>query len=233
MRKIFKSLSALALSLMLTVGLVSIAYAESSVTYKGGAEKFVFLEGSKYTDSDLFGSFKGVMPGDELSQTITIRNRFRNADTVKIYLRAVAHDDSGNPLSENVAAETDLPSMQEFLSQLSMTVKQGDTLLFEASPDQLGGLEKNVLLGSFPKNSSTELVVTLTVPLELGNEFQNRTGEVDWVFTAEEFTESNPSIPKTGDESNITLWTVLTFLSIAGITVLSIIYKRKNTSQSK
>lgn len=229
MKKILKIVSALVLSMMLILG--TTAFADSSVKYEGGAEKFVFLDGSKYSSSDLFGNFKDVMPGDELSQTIKIKNSFRDADTVKIYIRAVAHD-AQNPLSANVAAETDIPTMQDFLSQLSMRVTQGDKIIFEASPEQLDGLKENVLLGSFPKNSGTELVVTLSVPLELGNEFQSRIGEVDWVFTAEEICKPtpkpcDPSIPKTGDESSAALWAALLLLSGTGAAVFYTAFKKK------
>ncbi|MBS1419995.1 MAG: hypothetical protein HP001_07180 [Oscillospiraceae bacterium] len=212
MKKTFKTVSALALVLVLLLGLGTAACAESSVTYEGGAEKFVFLEGGDYTATDLFQGLKGVMPGDMLEQKITIKNTVTSVPNVKIYMRALVHDEAGNPLSPNVAAATELASMQDFLSQLSMTVKQGERVLFEASPDQLGGLKDNVLLGTFSGNSSTELTVTLTVPIELGNEYMNRVGEVDWVFTAEEIPATDK--PKTGDGSSPALWTLLMALSI-------------------
>lgn len=226
MKKMFKTVSALALALVLLLGLGASAYAESSVTYEGGAEKFVFLEGSDYTTSDLFQGFKGVMPGDTLEQKITIKNTLTSVPNVKIYMRALVHDEAGNPLSPTVAAETELASMQDFLSQLSMTVKQGDRVLFEASPDQLGGLKDNVLLGTFSGNSSTELTVTLTVPIELGNEYMNRVGEVDWVFTAEEIPASDK--PKTGDESSAALWAVLMALSVMAMAPAVFLMMKKN-----
>lgn len=225
MKKIFKNITALALALLLLSGLSVTAFAESSVTYEGGAEKFVFLEGSDYTDTDLFEGFKGVMPGDSLTQEITVRNNFTGTDKVKIYMRAVAHDEEGNPLSENVAAETDLVTMQDFLSQLSMTVTQGDKVLFEASPDQLDGLAENVLLGTFPGKSHTTLTVTLNVPIELGNEYMDRIGEVDWVFTAEEI--KNPDKPQTGDDSNIALYASLMLLSASCVVFVIGAKKRK------
>ena len=91
MKKTIKTLSVLALALALLLGLSAVAFAESSVSYKGGAEKFVFLEGGAYTDTDMFGGFKGVMPGDELTQKVTVRNSFTDVEYVKIYLRAVPH----------------------------------------------------------------------------------------------------------------------------------------------
>lgn len=51
------------------------AYADTgSVTYDGNAQSFVFLPGSDYSPSDLFPDFKGVMPGDRLTQTLRLRN---------------------------------------------------------------------------------------------------------------------------------------------------------------
>ncbi|MEA5152858.1 MAG: LPXTG cell wall anchor domain-containing protein [Oscillospiraceae bacterium] len=211
MKKTIKTLSVLALALALLLGLSAVAFAESSVSYKGGAEKFVFLEGGAYTDTDMFGGFKGVMPGDELTQKVTVRNSFTDVEYVKIYLRAVPHG-VDNALSENVAAGTDLAAMQDFLSQLSMTVKQGDKLLFSASPAELGGLSDKVLIGAFQGNASVDLTVTLSVPEELGNEYMDNIGEVDWEFTAEEIPYTKP---KTGDESSLTLW-----LAVMGASLL-------------
>lgn len=62
-------------------------------------------------------------------------------------------------------------------------------VLFNASPEKLDGLKENVLLGKLKSGLQTELNVELTVPMELGNEYANRIGEVDWVFTVEEVSE--------------------------------------------
>ena len=148
-------------------GMVPAAFAaDSSITYVNGAEKFVIVPNND-SKNDLFHSFKGVMPGDTIDQKITVKNDSNNL--VVIYLRAVANENT-----------------QGFLQQLSMTVKQGDKTLFDASPDKLDGLEENVLLGQFAPNQHTDLMVTLKVPLELSNDYANLTGVVDWVFTVEE-----------------------------------------------
>ena len=138
--------------------------ADSSITYVNDAEKFVFVP-----SDNLFDNFKGVMPGDTIEQKITVKNGSNKM--VKIFLRAVANENT---------------VMQGFLQQLSMTVKQGDKTLFDASPDKLDGLAENVLLGQFAPNQHTDLMVTLKVPLELNNDYANLTGVVDWVFTVEE-----------------------------------------------
>ena len=228
MKKTLKTISALALALVLLLGMGATAFAESKVTYEGGAEKFVFLPGSEYTETDLFENFKGVMPGDVITQEITVQNNYTKAEKVKIYLRAVVHDEQGNPLSEEVARTEDLVSMQDFLSQLTMTVKQGDKVLFSASPDELDGLKENVLLGAFPGNSYTKLVVELSVPIELGNEYANRVGEVDWVFTAEEVTKT----VQTGDDSDLILWAALMTLSLVTAAGVILSLNRKNKEHS-
>ena len=228
MKKTLKTISALALALLLLLGMGATAFAESKVTYEGGAEKFVYLPGSEYTETDLFENFKGVMPGDVITQEITVQNNYTKAEKVKIYLRAVLHDEQGNPLSEEVAKSEDVVSMQDFLSQLTMTVKQGDKVLFSASPDELDGLKENVLLGTFPGKSYTKLVVELSVPIELGNEYANRVGEVDWVFTAEEVTKT----VQTGDDSDLILWAALMTLSLVTAAGVILSLNRKNKEHS-
>ena len=228
MKKTLKTISALALALLLLLGMGATAFAESKVTYEGGAEKFVFLPGSEYTETDLFENFKGVMPGDVITQEITVQNDYTKAEKVNIYLRAVVHDEQGNPLSEEVARTEDLVSMQDFLSQLTMTVKQGDKVLFSASPDELDGLKENVLLGTFPGRSKTILTVELSVPFELGNEYANRVGEVDWIFTAEEVTKT----VQTGDDSDLILWAALMTLSLVTAAGVILPLNRKNKEHS-
>ena len=140
------------LIIALLLGICPTAFAaDSSITYVNGAEKFVFVP-----SDDLFDNFKGVMPGDTIEQTITVKNG--SSRTVKIFLRAVANENT---------------VMQGFLQQLSMTVKQGDKTLFDASPAELDGLAENVLLGQFAPNTGTDLVVTLKVPITLGNAYAN------------------------------------------------------------
>lgn len=188
MRKFNKRLLSLLLGAAVSLTtFVTPVLAASSVTYEGGSEKFVFVPGSEYTDTDLFENFKNVMPGDSLEQTIYVANSYKGSDYVKIYLRAVAHDEEKNPLSEKVAADKeDVASMSDFLSQLSMKVYLGEKVIYEASPDELDGLSENVLIGSFAYGAGAELKVTLDVPIELGIKYANREGEVDWVFTVEE-----------------------------------------------
>ena len=171
------------------------ALAAASVSYEGGAEKFVFLPGS-----DLFESFKNVLPGDELTQTITVRN---DKDMqVRIYLRA-------EPVNQ---------ASEEFLSQLTLTVTCKDKEIFDAAASETAQLTKATLLGTFRKNGSTDLTVTLSVPAELGNEYMSAIGIVPWTFIAEEIPDDET--PHTGDWFQLGWWLLaaaIIVVAIAGV----------------
>lgn len=201
MKNLTKLLSSLTFTLILFLGTTLTALAaDSNVTYAGEADKFIFEPGTGYSPTDLFDGFKNVMPGDRVMESITITNKASDCDYVQVYLRAVAHDEEGNPLTYDedfesadgknqagVAGRRDetFVTMADFLAQLSMKVYQGWKVLFEASPNELGGLSENVFLGALRKGETTTLTVELAVPIELGNEYASRVGEVDWVFSVE------------------------------------------------
>ena len=219
MKRVISVVFLLVLMMLLPVTVL----ADASVTYEGGAEAFVTVP-----EGDLFESFKGVMPGDTVKQTVTVKNDLSGNYNVKIYLRAIAHDES-NPLSTETAKTETAASMTDFLSKLSMTVCQGDQVLFEATADQLGGLKENVLLGTFSRGQSTELTVQLTVPVELGNEYTSRVGEVDWVSTAEEIAV-DPVGPVTGDNANVMLLVILLVISAAAL--IALLYGRRKVQKN-
>lgn len=217
MKRTFRNLSSLLLALVMILSLSVTAFAaDSSITFKGAQEGFDFQPGSQYTATDLFDSFKDVMPGDKLTETIQIKNEASDCDYIKLYMRAVVHDENGNPLTysetfentdgkdqANVDGQRDetVATMQDFLSQLTMRIYNGDELIYEASPDEAGALVNNVLLGTLSKGESLNLKVELDVPIELGNEYANRVGEVDWVFLAECFEYEKLTVHKAWDDN--------------------------------
>lgn len=201
MKRFFSRVCSLTLVLLLLLSLSSVAFA-ASIRFEGFSEGFVFEPGSEYTETDLFDGFKNVMPGDVLTETITFTNAAQDCDFVQLYMRAKAHDETDNPLSERVAEVEDLAGMTDFLAQLSMKVWNGTELIFDASPDELDGLRENCLLGTFRSGETATLTVELTVPLSLGNEYAKRVGEVDWVFHIEAYNESQISVRKVWSDGN-------------------------------
>lgn len=202
MKRTCKTIFSLVLTLLLTVSLATSAFAASSITFKGFSDGFDFQPGSEYTETDLFDGFKNVMPGDTVTDTITFTNEATDCDYVNLYMRAEAHDEAGNPLSEKAAEKESVATMTEFLSQLSMKVWNGTELIYDASPDQLDGLQDNTLLGTFRTGDTTTLKVELAVPIELDNRFANRVGEVDWIFHVEAYNESQLSVRKVWSDGN-------------------------------
>ena len=247
MKKSMKKLLSLAMILAALAALAVPALAADAVVSRKGNDIVIETTGSGYTDTDLFDNFKNVMPGDERTEAITIKNNVTGYDYVKLYIRAVPHDEQGNPLTydeayenedgkdqKNAAGERDetVAAMADFLSKLSMDVYLVNAdgtkeTIFSASPDKSAQLTDNVLLGTFAKGQSAKLEAVLTVPAELGNEYANRVGEVDWLFTVEGFNNEKPLIP-TGQLN----WPVAVFgtlgalLLVGGVIVLG--KKKKN-----
>ena len=203
MKKSCKAILSLLLMLLMVMSLAPTALAASpAITFNGFSKGFDFQPGSEYTQTDLFGGFKNVMPGDTVTETITFTNAADDCDFVNLYMRAEAHDEAANPLSPKVAEKETAATMAEFLSKLSMKVWNGTELIYDASPDQLDGLKSNKLLGTFRTGETATLKVELTVPVELDNKFANRVGEVDWIFHVEAYNESQLSVRKVWSDGN-------------------------------
>ena len=203
MKKSSKAILSLVLMLLTVMSLAATAFAASpSITFNGFTSGFDFKPGSEYTETDLFGSFKNVMPGDTVTETITFTNSAADCDFVNLYMRAEAHDETENPLSPKVAENETIATMTDFLSKLSMKVWNGTELIYDASPDELDGLKENKFLGTFRTGETATLKVELTVPIELGNEYANRVGEVDWIFHVEAYNESQLSVRKVWSDGN-------------------------------
>ena len=197
MKKSCKAVFSLVLMLLIVMSLSSTAYAAApSITFKGFTSGFDFQPGSEYTATDLFNSFKNVMPGDTVTETITFTNSASDCDFVNLYMRAEAHDETANPLSPKVAEKETVAAMTEFLSKLSMKVWNGTELIYDAAPNELGGLGSNQFLGTFRSGETATLKVELSVPIDLDNKFADRIGEVDWIFHVEAYNESQLSVRK-------------------------------------
>ena len=189
--------------------LVSVHAEEGNVSYTGRDNGFVFEPGSEYSLTDLFSEFKGVMPGDTLTQEITVRNAVENNVKVKIYMRSLgAHDDS-----------------VEFLSQLKMKVElaSNNTMgyMFDANAAVSDGLTDWYYLGTLYRGGEVNLLVSLEVPVTLSSEYMNEVGYLDWEFMIEELPveSTDPLPPNTGDDSNVGLYV----LGIAGSALLIVV----------
>lgn len=183
MKNILRKVFILCMALTLVMSFTTTSFAAGTVTYDGNAQEFIFEPGSEYSPTDLFSDFKGLMPGESVTQKITVKNDAPADKVVVIYLKSLgAHPDS-----------------VDFLSKLNLTVElSGNTTLFDEAPDKPGSLTDWTMLGIFFSGAEVEMDVTVQVPPTLGNEYQNAVGHVDWKFKVEEYTleeweENHPS----------------------------------------
>lgn len=204
-----KRILSLLLALVLVMGISApILAADSSVTFENKNVLTVTPGQTHSTSTDLFDSFKNVMPGDTLTEQVIIENQDSSSDYIRVYLRAVPHHETENPISAEVSQElqqdsrrgsatSELDYMNDFLSQLRMMVWNGEGLIYDNSPDKPGDLTENVYLGMLRYNDTITLDVNLEVPIEMGNKYADRIGEVDWAFVVHAFDS-----PSGGDDDD-------------------------------
>ena len=217
MKKLLAILLTLALAFTF---LLPVSAEDGNAIYSGNAGQFIFEPGGLDSPTDLFPNFKGVMPGDTLTQKITVRNDADNKVKVKIYIRSLgAHEES-----------------VEFLSQLGLKVeKSADNemaYMFDANADETAQLTDWVCLGTLYSGGVVNLDVKLSVPVELDNMFQEKIGFLDWEFMIEEFPieDSDPK-PPTGDTATPALWITLAAGTFVALILLFIWNKKKKAEE--
>lgn len=215
MRKIFILIGTVALMMSISIN----AFAAGTVTYDGDSKKFIFEPGSEYSPTDLFTDFKGVMPGDSITQKVHIKNDVSNNVKIKLYVRSLgAQKDS-----------------EDFLSKLNLKVSQdGSSNLFDAPANKTAQLTEWVYLGTFYSGAEIDLNITLDVPIELGDEYQEAIGYLDWQFRVEEFPvePDDPKPPQTGDTTNLYLYIAISVVSGISLIILLVFKRRKNQEQA-
>ena len=217
MSKLIKLMICLSL-IVITTALTTnrISAQDGNVTYDGNAKDFIFAPGSEYSPTDLFADFKDLMPGDSVSQKITIDNDISKEVKIKIYMRSLGADQQS----------------QEFLSQLSLTVVQdGKTNLFDAPASETAQLTDWVYLGTLYSGGKIDLDVTVSVPITLGNDFQDAVGKLTWEFMVEELPVETTDPRPTGDNSNIYVAMTVMSVSAAALSVVLALKKKKEQEQ--
>ncbi len=212
MKKLISALTVLSLILMLAV-----PASAGTVTYSENAGKFIFEPGTEYSLTDLFTNFKGVMPGDHLTQLVTVRNRADNQVKVKIYIRSRgAHEGS-----------------EDFLSMLDLKVRVLENgamdYMFDAAADETAQLTEWTYLGTLYSGGEVDLEVILDVPKELGNEYQDAIGLLDWEFLIEEYPvdPDDPTPPPTGDMGVSRPASLMAVSTVAIFFLLFLLWKKR------
>lgn len=148
-------------------------FAADDVELMGDSSGLVLVpEGGKLFD------LGRMNPGDKITRTLKITNNYNRPFT--LYMRA-----------ERIGDE---PTGPDLLKQLKLTISYQGEVIYQGpatgansgNPSGVGDISSNISLGRFVSSESRNLVATIELPgPETGNEFQNATAEVRWIFTAE------------------------------------------------
>lgn len=208
MKKNMKFALVFMLTVLLMISATATAFAGTVSYGDDDAQKFIIAP------ENLFDKMQNVMPGDTCTEKITIKNNRLNNVKIKVYIRSLGAE-------ENSA---------EFLSKLKLTVnaEDNDTAMFQAPADQTAQLSDWTYIGTVFSGGKIDLNISLEIPKDLDNAFQNAVGALNWEFAVEELPIEEDD-PSTGDESMIALFAALVAASVA-IFVVAAVKRRKNAA---
>lgn len=170
--------AALSTALLATALVATPAYAaegDPSITYDAAENVLTVGDGSGSTD--LFAAFKGVVPGDTVTQDVSIDLRHVSAAT-RLYVRA---DVSRVPQATIDALSSGVTLTASF--DEAEGVVAGDV---EGTPLEAFASDSGVLVATVTKPMTTTMHLTLTVAPEVGNEVADLQADIPWIVTVEE-----------------------------------------------
>jgi LPXTG-motif cell wall-anchored protein len=102
--------------------------------------------------------------------------------------------------------------------------------MFDAAASETAQLTEWAYLGTLYSGGEVNLNVILDVPVELDNHYQQQIGYLDWEFMIEEYEiePTDPEPPKTGDDFQIWIWLGLMIMSLFGLMILILAWKRED-----
>lgn len=184
---------------------------DTAVHYRGREKGFDITR----IQTDLFASFKNLLPGCARTQKITVAND--SGTQTELFLRAEATEQKTMSLSQAAL-------VQKLLNQYAKIRITGEKgVLYEGTVSgNLSGsgtsMKYNISLGKFMSGEKKELQVTLSLDPAMDNHYQDLTGRVRWVFTAVGEDEEGLPVetalpPVTGDGTRLFMWVALLLTS--------------------
>ncbi|MDO4523153.1 MAG: hypothetical protein Q4B57_08420 [Eubacteriales bacterium] len=206
---------------------------ETQVNYLGREQGFDVSE----SKTDLFASFKNLLPGCSRTQKIKVRNSSYNK--VELMLRAEAAD------QKKMSKEQKRLIKQLLDKYATIQIKSGGRVLYNGSVSgNLSGkgdsMKQDISLGEFSAMSTKNLTVKLSLSPKMDNQYQKLTGKVRWIFTAtgEEASAGGSGVstavsPKTGDNTRVQMWFALFCTSALALIVALRIGRRAKKAQEE
>ena len=191
--------------------------------------------------ADLFGAFKELIPGETRTQTIEVKNSYK--EKIELFLKA---EPPGTGTSDV------LTRFLRDYAVITVTDAKG-TVLYDGPADG-SEMNKEISLGSYASGESGTLKAKLTIKAEAGNEFQGLSAEnLQWIFTAQGENEEKTSgtsddkkgtsstnggkgtssVPKTGDENGIYIWCIGIGAVTAAMAAAIVLYDKKEEKARK
>lgn len=170
--------------------------------------------------TDLFASFKNLLPGCSRTQRIYVEND--SDETVEIFLRAdKAHQ-------KEMSDEQSRLVNQMLNEYAAIEIMNGEETIYEGPVSgNLSGarqtMKNDISLGMFIPHNIETLKVKLSLSPDMDNKFLELSGKVKWVFMAkgadgEEVSTVHPA--QTDDENSVCLFAILVCISIFALFIL-------------
>lgn len=183
---------------------------ETGVTFLGSTEGFS-VQGD---NTDLFAAFKNLVPGCGRTQEIQVKNQ--SSEAVEILLRA-------EETKQGSMTKKQKKLVKQLLEEYAVIrVEENGEVLYEGpvcGKDTDGTMQKDISLGEFAAGESRKLTATVSLSPQMDNRYQNLTGKVRWVFSAqgEDGKVVRGVAPVTGDPTAAGMWAALLFVSGASL----------------
>lgn len=212
------------------------AYADASVTYSSDSHEFIISADGVEGTSDLFGEmFKGMMPGDSTTETVTVANISKKT-TVKLYMRLDYLSDSERAM----------------LKAVSITVSNENGVLFnKPAGTEFPSSAAWTYLCMLSAGSSSIMNIKITAPVQMGNQYQNADADIVWRFKVEEGSVSSDvttdsttrttttstaagngkSGVKTGDDGKLVVYIMPFLISSAAIPTMARLLRREHDAR--
>ena len=179
----------------------------STVIYENGSENHV------KTDDGFFDNLGGLLPGDSVSEKVTILNSSKNINNYYLNIENDLSDDE-----------------KELLEEFKMVIKDGNGK--EVLSTNLSDTEKH-LLGCFDASEGDTYTIEILLPKKANNKVSKLLAKLRWNFSLEvlSYGEEIPKNPMTGDFKFDLSLTVFLF-SALGLLIVLILERRNKEKEN-
>lgn len=196
---------------------VAHAKQESNLVFSGDAKEFITVDGS----NDLFGNMNNMMPGEMREQRVVLSNDDKTTMKFYLQLKVVTPLDEGT----NNQAIYDFSlknNNEEFYSSKIIGMKNVNS----------DNMDDHILLAELSKGEST--IIDFSILLDgdsMDNTYQNKEGELQFIFSVEDEDPVPPTIIdriiETVDTGDSTKTVIYIIAGVASIGVLIVLFKKK------